>query len=325
MLNRQTFARYAWFVLGLNLLVIVWGVVVRATGAGAGCGDHWPLCNGAVIPPAPQVKTLIEYGHRLTSGLALIFVVGLVYFAFRAFPKGHSVRRGAVLALVFELTEALIGAGLVLLGHVAGNTSIHRGYTLTLHLVNTLLLLAALSLTAWFSVHLQKRIQTPKPRLRTILALTALGLIVVAISGGIAALGDTLFAAHSLAEGWRQDFSTASHPFVRLRILHPILAVFLGLVLLGFTAHTVSRSEVTHTVRRLGIGLMLVVVAQLCLGVVNLVLMAPVPLQLLHLFLADLLWIAFVLLAVELLWPDQGQSGRILSAQDSLRRVTQLS
>lgn len=304
-MNRQTFTRYAWFVLVLNLLVIVWGVVVRATGAGAGCGEHWPLCNGAVIPPAPQVKTLIEYGHRLTSGVALIFVAGLVYFAFRVFPTGHLVRRAAVFSLGFELSEALIGAGLVLLGHVAGNTSIYRGYSLTLHLVNTLLLLGALSLTAWYSDHSPKRSQAARPRLRLILALTAAGLLVVGISGGIAALGDTLFASHSLAEGWQQDFSASSHPFVRLRILHPMLAMVFGSALMGLAAYSISAREVTSIARKLGVGLILAVLMQLCLGMVNLLLMAPVPLQLGHLFLADLVWITFVLLSSQLVAPSE--------------------
>jgi heme A synthase len=225
---------------------------------------------------------------------------------------------------VFELTEALIGAGLVLWGHVAGNTSINRGYSLTLHLTNTLLLLAALSLTAWYSGRSRVTGSAEKPRLRLILTLTALGLIVVGISGGIAALGDTLFASHSLAEGLQQDFSPASHPFVRLRILHPILAVSAGLFLIGLAAYTVSASEVTAIMRRLGIGLIVLVVTQLCLGMVNLVLMAPVPIQLGHLFLADLLWITFVLLAVELIAPTQVQSGRLLYEQDGLRSVGQL-
>ncbi len=306
-MKRETFTRYAWFVLGLNLLVILWGVVVRATGAGAGCGDHWPLCNGAVIPPAPQVKTLIEYGHRLSSGLSMIFVAGLVYFAFRTFPKGHVVRRAAVFSLVFELMEALIGAGLVLLGHVAGNTSVNRGYSLSFHLANTLLLLAALSLTAWYAGRSPVRGAMEKPRMRVILALIAAGLIVVGISGGIAALGDTLFASRSLAEGFQQDFSAASHPFVRLRILHPILAVVFGLVLLGLALKTVG------TLRNLSVALIVVVVAQLSVGVVNLVLMAPVPLQLLHLLLADLLWITFVLLAVEVLAPTVRQTFALTS------------
>ena len=285
-MSRQTFTRYAWFVLGLNLLVILWGVVVRATGAGAGCGEHWPLCNGAVIPPAPQVKTLIEYGHRVTSGVALLFVVGLVLFAFRAFPKRHAVRRAAICSLAFELTEALIGAGLVLLGHVAGNTSVNRGYTLSLHLVNTLLLLGALSLSAWYSGHAFESPRPFKSRLRLLLALVAGGLLLVGISGGVAALGDTLFASHTLSEGFQQDFSAASHPFVRLRILHPLMAVILGVLLLGWAARTAS------TLRNLSITLIVIVVAPLCVGVVNLVLMAPIGLQLLHLFLADLLWIA---------------------------------
>jgi heme A synthase len=299
---RTRFARYAWFVLVWNLAVIIWGAVVRATGAGAGCGEHWPLCNGQVIPPAPQVKTLIEYGHRVTSGLALLLVVGLVAYAFRVFPHKHLVRRASVIALVFELTEGLIGAALVLLGHVAANESVKRGYSLSMHLANTLLLLAALSITAWFAT------REPGPasaalNLKRILLLGAVGIIVIGISGAIAALGDTLFTASTLTEGIRQDFATGAHPFVRLRVLHPFLAVGLAVFLLSAVAYMFSSIKINSTARQLGIGLILITVAQLCLGAVNLVLMAPVPVQLIHLLLADLLWIAYVLLSAELLLP----------------------
>lgn len=302
MLSRRLFTRYAWITLAINVLVILWGAVVRATGAGAGCGQHWPLCNGTAVPQAPQVKTLIEYGHRLTSGVALICVIGLVWLAFRVFPKGQVVRRTAVLSLVFEIMEALIGAGLVLLGHVAANQSIARAYSLAFHLTNTLLLLAALALTAWYSGESADG-GDPAAGFRGVLVVFAVGLIAIGITGAIAALGDTLFASSSFVEGMRQDFSASAHPFVRLRILHPILAVVLGVSLVAFLGYLISSTGVTRTVKRLGIGLIVITCGQLLLGLVNLLLMAPVPLQIAHLCLADALWVSFVLLAAEVVWP----------------------
>src|ERR1044071_4013704 len=117
------FARYAWGVLAYNVAVVLWGAYVRATGSGAGCGNHWPLCNGEVTPHSPAIATLIEFTHRATSGISLALVGLLVVWAFRAYPRRHRVRLGAALSLVFLLTEALIGAALVLLEHVAKNTS----------------------------------------------------------------------------------------------------------------------------------------------------------------------------------------------------------
>ncbi len=309
----RSFTRYAWLALAWNAAVILWGAVVRATGAGAGCGGHWPLCNGAVIPPDPAVKTLIEYGHRLTSGLALLLVVGLVIFAFRAFPKGHVVRRAAAFSLGFELSEALIGAGLVLLGHVAANQSVQRGYSLTLHLTNTLLLVAALALTAWFSIPEGDNRTLPLAlgrNLRPLLILAAAGILLIGISGVIAALGDTLFAASSLSEGLRQDFAASSHPFVRLRIFHPMLAVVLGSYVLVIAIYVLAWLQATGVVRKLALTLIAVTFLQICLGTVNLVLMAPVPIQIAHLFLADLLWVTFVLFAVEL-WKAPRKSGQL--------------
>src|SRR5829696_8162535 len=108
------FAIYAWAVLAYNLLVILWGAYVRATGSGAGCGSHWPLCNGEVVPRAAAAQTLIEFTHRATSGLALLAVVALVAWVFQAFPRRHPARKGAASSLVLILTEAAVGAGLVL-------------------------------------------------------------------------------------------------------------------------------------------------------------------------------------------------------------------
>ena len=144
------FALYAWATLAYNLAVVVWGAYVRATGSGAGCGNRWPLCNGIVSPHSPAVATVIEFTHRATSAIDLILVAVLAVWAFRAFPRRSPVRLGALLSMVFLVSEAAIGGALVLLEHVGKNASANRAYSLSTHLVNTLTLLACLALTAWW-------------------------------------------------------------------------------------------------------------------------------------------------------------------------------
>ncbi|MEO7973730.1 MAG: COX15/CtaA family protein, partial [Thermoanaerobaculia bacterium] len=136
--------RFAWFVLALNLAVIVWGGFVRASGSGAGCGAHWPLCNGVVVPQDPKIETLIELGHRLTSGLALVAVVALGVWMLRrsskATAEGRGMRRLAWLAMAFIFGEAALGAGIVLLEYVGQNSSSARAVWMAAHLINTFLL-----------------------------------------------------------------------------------------------------------------------------------------------------------------------------------------
>ncbi|HYP09802.1 MAG TPA: COX15/CtaA family protein [Bryobacteraceae bacterium] len=296
-MNRR-FLRYAWFVLAYNVGVILWGAFVRATGSGAGCGEHWPLCNGVVMPRSPELATVIELTHRLTSGLAGVFVIVLVIAAFRVFPKGHVVRRSAVWSLALTLTEGLLGAGLVLWGHVAKNASVWRGVSLTVHLVNTLFLLAALACTAWFA-HRVAREWGKAAAARSPLVVAATGLLFVGITGAIAALGDTLFRSESLAEGLARDFSPSAHIFLRLRILHPIAAVLMGVYLAVMSARVLAGAREGTVLRRLGGVLLALTGLQLALGALNLVLLAPVWMQILHLFAADAVWLSFVLLCAE--------------------------
>lgn len=297
MFSRDGFRRYAWGVLGYNLLVIIWGAYVRASGSGAGCGSHWPLCNGTVIPREAQMETIVELTHRLTSGLALVAVVGLVVWAVRAFPRGHLCRRGAIASLLFIILEALIGAGLVLFEYVAYNTSIARAYWMAGHLVNTFLLLAALALTPWWAAPGKDSQPRPGRTLGAPLFLLGFaGLLVLGVSGAIAALGDTLFPSGSLAEGIRQDFSPTAHVLLRLRIWHPIIAVIVSAGLAG-VAYASRRGSPRGRVAFWSAAVIALVVVQLIAGLVNLLLLAPIWMQLVHLLLADLLWIAFVLLA----------------------------
>jgi heme A synthase len=293
---RSRFASYAWLVLAFNLLVILWGAVVRATGSGAGCGSHWPLCDGAVLPHDPAVATLIELSHRLTSGLALLLVIGLAAGAWRRHPPGHRVRRGAACSVLFIFTEALIGAGLVLLEYVADDTRSARALWVSGHLLNTFLLLAALALTAWWASGAPPLRLRRRERLAVPFALALAVFLVLGMSGAVTALGDTLFPVSSLAEGKALTFSPTAHLFVRLRVWHPALAVAVG-VCLAAVLLQVWRLRPIRLVRRFATVAAALYVIQLAVGVVNVWLLAPVAVQVLHLLLSDLIWITLVLLA----------------------------
>ncbi|MGD9762188.1 MAG: COX15/CtaA family protein [Candidatus Binatia bacterium] len=298
--GRTAYTRYAWGVLAFTLLVILWGAFVRATGSGAGCGNHWPLCNGEVVPRAPALQTLIELGHRTTSGLALLLIAGLVVGAWRGYPRGHPVRWGAALSAVLIVSEALIGAGLVLLEHVAEDTSVARGYWVAGHLVNTFLLVAALSVTAWWaSGGGAPRIRGRAPLAGALLAVSA-GVLLLGVSGAITALGDTLFPTATLAEGKAMTFSETAHVFVRLRVWHPALAVAIGLAVL-LVAGYATRQRPLPAVRRCATALAALWAVQLVLGAANVYLLAPISLQLAHLLVSDLIWIALVLLSASAL------------------------
>ncbi len=297
------FAIFAWLALAYDVGVILWGAVVRATGSGAGCGDHWPLCGGQLIPHVAQVATLIEFSHRVSSGLAVVLAVALAYFAFRGFPSGHPTRRYAVAALFFTLMEGLIGAALVLFGWVGKNTSMTRVAVLSLHQVNTFLLLAFLALTAK-SAGLERTTADAGlgslPQSSGLFAAYAGGLVgtlALAITGTIAALADSLFHPASLSQGLNWDFSSsAPSELLQLRIIHPALAVFVGGFLAVLAAHVLI-SPAPGSAKRAARWLLGLVVLQFFFGVLNVVLLAPVWMQMLHLLTADLIWITLVLLA----------------------------
>jgi heme a synthase len=287
--SRERFRRFAWVVLGWNFLVVLWGAYVRASGSGAGCGSHWPLCNGEVVPRAPQMATIIEFTHRISSGAALALVATLCLWAFLRFPSGDLVRRAAALSVFFIVTEALLGAGLVLFRYVAQNESAGRALYLSAHLVNTQLLLAVLAMTAFLAAPRAPRLTEPWPGALLSLLLVSLA---VSITGAVAALGDTLYPAPSLTAGMLQDFSPASSLLLRLRLLHPALAIAGG-AYIAIAAFT--RTHQGH-LRGLAFAATLLAMAQLCAGALNVVLRAPIGMQIAHLLLADLLWIALVLL-----------------------------
>jgi len=276
----RKFVRFAWFTLAITVVVIVWGAVVRATGSGAGCGSHWPLCNGDVLPLAPTTSTIIEFTHRLTSGLALVLSVVMFVWARRLFPPGHRARTCAGAALAFMLGEAAIGAGIVLLELVENNASALRAVYQGVHLTNTMFLVGAMTGTIRFSGSQVLGFSGRRWRVSVAMIL----MIVVAAFGAIVALGDTLFPHASLAEGIAADFDSTSHFLIRLRIWHPILAAAASLLAV-FTFRTALITTL--------------IVAQVGLGVLNLMMLAPLPLQMAHLLGSNVLWIAMVWTALE--------------------------
>lgn len=292
--------RFAWLTLGWNILVILWGAFVRASGSGAGCGANWPLCNGEVVPRAPAIETLIEFTHRLTSGVALLLVIALAIWVFRQRKKGHPARRAAAASVFFIFTEAAVGAGLVLFHLVAENESVARALFMAVHLVNTFVLLAALALTAhWCGSDAPLRRDAWR-RDGWAFGVAFLALLLVGVSGAIAALGDTLYPARSLLEGLAQDLSPTASVLVRLRVLHPLLAVA-GSVAVVLVATRVLLSATDLAVRQWAWVSAALATTQIVVGVLNLALLAPVGMQLVHLLFADALWITLVLLAARAL------------------------
>lgn len=288
--------RLAWVALVANVVVILQGAVVRITGSGAGCGSHWPTCNGTVVPLQPSLETAIEFSHRLLSFGVLVLGVWLLARALKTRKERPGLATFATVAMVFLVIEALIGAATVLLGLTGDNTSVARGVWVASHLVNSLLLIGALSGTVAYT-----REQPPSYPLRlsdqgmlaTVLGVALLAALVLSFTGGIAAMGNTIFPSDSLAEGFRADFDPESHPLIRLRILHPLIAVAVGTYLFIGLGLSWWLKPVPQA-RRIAQTLLGVYLAQLVVGVFNLALLGPVVLQLLHLLLAVA---AFALLA----------------------------
>jgi len=323
----QRLGRFAWGVLAYNLLVIAWGAYVRASGSGAGCGRHWPLCNGDLVPRTESVKTLVEASHRGSAGLAMIVVFALTIWTLRALPRGHRARRASIFSAAFIAGEALIGAALVLFELVAKDESMKRGLSMVLHLGNTFFLLASLTITAWTITRGERgqrderdqRDQVsassassaiaspPSPVLRGVVFLALTAVFVLGCSGAIAALGDTLFPATSLREGIAMDLSPLAHVFLRLRVLHPFLALAAGAIVF-VTASVVRVSRPAPRVVRLSRIVTLVFALQFGVGLANVTLLAPIAMQLVHLLMADATWIALVLMAWEALYAVPAQS-----------------
>jgi len=291
-------ARFAWATLCFNVAVVLWGAFVRATGSGAGCGNRWPACGGSVLGTSAKAQTIIEFTHRMTSGVALLMVATLVLWCWRATSKRNWARYSAILAAAFLANEALLGAALVLLGHVAQDQSAGRTLFLCLHFGNTLLLLGTLALTAAWLQNDSKHFTLIQKR--TEVSAAAVGLLAVlaiGMTGTMAALGDTLFPATSLRASVLQDFTADSPGLLHFRLLHPVLAVIAGIYV---TWVVLKNASLRMSQSRASIALIILLFTEIGIGMLNVLLLAPVWLQILHLLVADTIWISLVLASAAL-------------------------
>jgi cytochrome c oxidase assembly protein subunit 15 len=297
--------RFAWGVLGFFIATILWGTVVRATGSGNGCGDHWPLCNGTVWQQSPTLHTIIEFTHRVSAGaIDSILVLALIVWTWRKTGRGHLARWAAGTTLLLTVTEGALGAVLVKFGLTAESRSPMRAPVEALHLSNTLLLLAALAMTAHF---LGRRIGYRWRDVRISSPVgTTIGMIaimIVGVTGSLAALGDTLFPASSLGNALQQDFAGhltgESTWLLRWRWTHPTVAILASIFLIWLLIRAARRSGPWDN-RRLSALVVGLLVVQYVLGALDVWLLAPVWMQVVHLLGADALWTALVVLTARL-------------------------
>ena len=287
--------KFAWFTVAYNVFVIVWGAFVRATGSGAGCGAHWPLCNGVVIPRDPALETVIEFAHRVTSGFTLLLVAILLFQVWKMTQKRSLLRRLASAVVFFTITEALIGAGLVLFGLVGENSSTSRAISMMAHLVNTFFLMATLILTAWILTFGSPRLVRITLKRNWVTVVSYAMMLLLGASGAVTALGDTLYPVNSLAEGLQQDFASGTTLLIRLRVFHPLIAVLTGAVLV-WSAWKIANRQNDRITRTMALGMTVVYSIQLLIGAINVILLAPVWIQLVHLFIALCIWLLMVLI-----------------------------
>jgi cytochrome c oxidase assembly protein subunit 15 len=307
---RRRFSIWALSLVVTSVLVILWGAVVRVTGSGAGCADHWPLCNGEFIPRSPALATLIELTHRVTSSLAGLLSCVVFWLSRRCFEAGSQVRKAAAWGLGLMLVEGAIGALLVKRGLVAKDASAARAFVVALHLGNTFLLLAAQVVTLQLARHPAALRLRGHGNLPWLLGGALALVLLVAASGAVTALGDTLFPAVSLAQGVADDLSAQAHFLIRLRVWHPLLAVLAGAIVVYLAQH-VRAVCATPGAQRWANLVSWAYLGQLAVGSLNLLLLAPAGVQILHLLLADLTWIALVQLCLAALGRSERERAQL--------------
>ena len=282
----RSLERFAWFVLLVNVVTIALGAVVRSTGSGAGCGRSWPTCQGEIVPELAGA-TAVEFTHRAVSGVALVLVFSLAAMVWRQVPAGGPARVGVVLSTIAIVVEALIGAMIVLSEWVADDASVARAVSVPLHLVNTLFLLGALTMTIFWLRGGGPISFRAKPGVAKAVWVGGAAIVLLAASGAITALADTLFPS----EGIAADFTEGAHFLTRLRVFHPTLAIIAAGVGWWAVARTKDYRGPARTY------LPLLVLIMLITGVLNVLLGVPVWMQVVHLVAADVLWIVYVLVS----------------------------
>ena len=281
---------YAKAGLYLSIASILAGAFVRATGSGDGCGATWPTCKGKIIPALSDTSELIEFSHRSLSGVLL--VVTLIIFAkTRSFQKGTLVRSVSNYLTFFVIFEALIGAVIVIFEWVGLNSSLPRIIAVPIHLVNTFGLLGSYAIL--YKI-LQDDLENIRPMFNKNFILISSLFLLSGATGSITALADVLFPSASFIEGFLADFDRTSEVLTRLRILHPIISSALSIVLFVYATGISNKYNVSVK------PLKLLIIIAVFLGVLNVLSNIVLPLSILHLAIADFLWISYIYVSIDL-------------------------
>ena len=281
---------YAKLGLFLSIVSILAGAFVRATGSGDGCGATWPTCKGRIIPALTDTSELIEFSHRSVSGLLLVVTL-IIFSKTRKFQKGSLVKSVTNYLTFFVIFEAIIGAIIVLFEWVGLNSSLPRIVAVPIHLVNTFGLLGCYAI-------LYKIVEDDLKEIKSIFdknfILISLLFLLSGATGSITALADVLFPSASFIEGFLEDFDKTSEALTRLRILHPIISSALSVVLYVYS---------TRINKKYGVNVKLLktfVIVAVLLGVFNVISNIVLPLSILHLAIADFLWISYIYVSIDL-------------------------
>lgn len=299
-------SKFAWFVLGYNILVILWGVFLRASKSGDGCGRHWLTCHGEVIPSAPEIKTAIEFSHRVSTSIAGILIIVLVGWTFARWRSRNNKQNwltfaNALISLLFVVVEGLLGAGLVLTGNTAENLTPERPIWMAGHLINTLILLAFLTFTARYASGGAPLHRSANRKYKAAVWVGVISIMLVGITGSIAALASLVFPSATLVEGIAMDFSPTSNLILRLRFLHPLIAILSSVFIVFLVGWLAKESGKDPKVVLWSNVLSILVLVQIGVGAVTLLLLAPILLQIFHLLMADAIWVSFVMAAASFL------------------------
>ncbi len=303
--GRSRFVPFAWGVFIYSMLVILWGYFLRISESGDGCGTDWPLCLGTMVPTGHTFPTWVEFVHRATSGVVLLLVIAMAIWAFRAFPRGHSVRLGAILALLFTVTESLFGAVLVIFGWVATDISTARILLRPFHVTNTFLLMGALALTPFWATRGIRRAPRIGASATRLLWPALIGSLALGWTGSWTGLATTAFPAGSVADGLGQ-YVTGEHVLIYLRIIHPVLAVAVVAILIRWSRRMRAAHPSVPLVKRVATAVAILAGIQLVLGPLTVLLLNPVGTRLLHLLLADLVWVGLLIGWAEAGWRETG-------------------
>ncbi len=281
---------YAKLGLFLSIVSILAGAFVRATGSGDGCGATWPTCKGRIIPALTDTSELIEFSHRSVSGFLLIVTL-IIFSKTRKLHKASLVKSVTNYLTFFVIFEAIIGAVIVLFEWVGLNSSLPRIIAVPIHLVNTFGLLGSYAIL--YKI-LEDDIQEIKSIFNKNFILISFLFLLSGATGSIAALADVLFPSASFIEGFLADFDKTSEVLTRLRILHPIISTILSIVLYLYS---------TRINKKYGVNVKLLktfIIVAVSLGVLNVLSNIVLPLSILHLAIADFLWISYIYVSIDL-------------------------